>query len=518
MSQKLAHDSDYAPIDVADLEKAGPIIPNEQDIESASNAEHAYSIFERREKLTIVVITAFTTVLPPLTASIYYPVITMLAQDLDVSVNDINLTITAYLIVQGIAPSLTGNLSDETGRRPALIICFVLYIAGSIGAAVKGNYAVLMAMRCLQAAGISGTMSLSLATVSDIVTSAERGKYTSYVQMGWMVGPTFAPVIGGSLSQYLGWRSIFWFLTIFTSVVFITLLIFLPETSRNIVGNGSITAPRWNMSLLTYIQSRPKRHENHINTPPSQPNTHSRKFHLSELNPLRSVKLFFTDKETSILLLYSGSIYASTYMVLSSMSSQLQSRYNLTTLQASLCYFSTGFGTMASVLLIGRLQDWNFHRHAHLAGIPISKDKQQDLSIFPVELARLQLALPSLLLSGITLIIYTWTLQKQTHLAVPLVFLFFQSFGGSCAYSCFNNLIMDLNREKPGTASAALNLSRCWMGAGGVAFVGPLNRVAGVGWMGVTIAGAWLVFSPFVVWVVRSGPRWRAEKALREEH
>lgn len=85
------------------------------------------------------------------------------------------------------------------GRRPALIIAFTLFIAGCIGAAVKGDYAVLLVMRCLQSAGISGTMALSLATISDIVTSAERAGYNAYSQLGWMIGPAFGPV---SLSSF----------------------------------------------------------------------------------------------------------------------------------------------------------------------------------------------------------------------------------------------------------------------------------------------------------------------------
>ncbi|KAI9034899.1 MFS general substrate transporter [Aspergillus affinis] len=501
--------------DMSELEKSVSDSTNAQGTKYNTNKEPPYSVFDRREMIIIVIIAAFTTVLPPLTASIYYPVITVLARELSVSVNDINLTITVYLIVQGIAPSFTGNLSDETGRRPALIICFVLYIAGSIGAAVKGRYAVLMSMRCIQAAGISGTIPLSQAIVSDIVTSAERGSYTSYVQLGWMVGPTFAPIIGGLLSQYLGWRPIFWFLTIFASVVFVILLIFLPETSRKIVGNGSIAAPKWNTCIISYLHTWLRSNGDHVNTIQSQSPNGSHKFHISEINPLRSLSLFFTDKETSILLLYSGSIYASTYMVLSSMPDQLQMKYNLTTLQGSLCYFSTGFGTMSSVVVIGRLLDWNFRRHARMLGIEISKDKQQDLTGFPIERARLQLGIPFIIFSGIMLLVYAWTLQIQTHLAVPLIFLFFQSFGSSCAYSCFNNLIMDLNQQRPGTASAALNLSRCWMGAGGVALTGPLNRIAGIGWMGVVIAGVWLAFSPFIGLVIRSGLRWR-EGRLRE--
>ncbi|KAH8596840.1 major facilitator superfamily domain-containing protein [Bisporella sp. PMI_857] len=498
-----------------DLEKTAVVLrsPESQDGQvigdPIGDPEAIYSIFSIAEKRFITLIAALTTLFPPLTANIYYPVIPLLAKELNVSISAISLTVTVYLIVQGLAPSFIGNLSDETGRRPALILSFVIYIAGCIGAALKGNYALLMTMRCLQSAGSSGTIALSLATVSDIVTSAERGIYTSYVQMGWMLGPTLGPVLGGLLSQYLGWRSIFWFLTIFGSLVFTILLIFLPETSRNVVGNGFIPARKWNMSLLAYLHTRKQRK--------ASDNRPGRKFHIAskaKINPLNSMKLFF-DKESSILLFYSGSIYASTYMVLSTLPDQLEEKYGLDTLHTSLCYLATGFGTISSVLLVGRILDWNFRRHAKLLGIEISKNKQQDLKDFPIEIARLQVSLPLLFLSGTSLIVYGWTMQARTSLALPMIFLFLQSFGGSGAFSGLNNLIMDLNRAKPGTASAAMNMARCWMGAAGVAVAGPLNHAGGAGWLAVTIAGIWLVFSPLALLAINYGPKWREGKRLR---
>jgi MFS family permease len=235
----------------------------------------------------------------------------------------------------------------------------------------------------------------------------------------------------------------------------------------------------------------------------------------ARINPLSSLKLLF-HKETAILIFYSGTIYASSYMVLSTLPAQLQKNYGFDTLHISFCFFSTGFGTMSAVLLAGRLLDWNFRRHAKLLGMEISNNKQQDLKDFPIEVARLEVSLPLLLLGGVSLIAYGWTIQVRTSLAAPLVFLFLQSFGNSVAFSGFSNLIMDLNRDKPGTASAAMNLVRCLMGAGGVAFAGPLINAGGVGWLAITIAGIWLVFSPLVIVVIRYGPMWREEKRLKK--
>lgn len=297
------------------------------------------------------------------------------------------------------------------------------------------------------------------------------------------------------------------------------IVILLPETSRKIVGNGSIPPQRWNTSLLAHLHLR-KQHKLHAaatttNPPDDTPPTTKAAKLTTHLNPLSSLKLFL-HKETSLLILYSGLIYASTYMILSSFPDQLQATYGLSTLHISLCYLAPGFGTVASVLTVGRLLDWNFRRHAHRLHVPITTAKQQDLSRFPIERARLEATVPFLAVAAVALVAYGWCMRARTPLAAPLVFLFFEALGAASAYSGANNLVMDLHRERPGTASAAINIARCLMGAGGVAFAGPLNEAGGVGWMAVTIAGVWIVFSPVTVLLIKYGPGWREDERVRK--
>jgi len=286
-------------------------------------------------------------------------------------------------------------------------------------------------------------------------------------------------------------------------VVLAFLLIFMPETSRSIVGNGSIPNASWNQPLIYHLRK-------------SSPAENCEKGHMEQtktskkarLSPWSSLKVF-ADAETCCLLLYGGVIYASSYVIVSTLPAQLQDLYGLDTTRISLCFLAAGFGTITSVLGTGRLLDWNFRRHAARLGVQISKQKQQDLHGFPIELARLQVSFPMLLLAGGSILAYGWTLQARTPLAVPLVFLFLESFGIASSFSGINNLLMDLNRLKPGTASAAMNLSRCWMGAGGVALGSFLSDRHGSGWMAVTIVGLWAVFSPLVLLVLKAGPGWR---------
>lgn len=107
-------------------------------------------------------------------------------------------------------------------------------MAANIGLCIQSNYAALMVLHCLQAAGGSGTVALAQAVVSDIVTSQERGVYISYMSVAPQAGPSLGPIIGGLLGQQLGWHSVFWFLLICTAVVFVLVALFMPETCRKL--------------------------------------------------------------------------------------------------------------------------------------------------------------------------------------------------------------------------------------------------------------------------------------------
>lgn len=403
-------------------------------------------------------------------------------------------------------------MSDTSGRRLSFIVCYIIYIVANIGLALQTNYIALLILRMVQAVGCSAAIALAFAIVSDISTSAERGKYMGYAGAGILCGPAFGPTIGGILAQYLGWRSIFWFLAIFSGILLVVFAFLFPETCRNVVGNGSIPARGINQSVISWYQQHKLAKQSALAADDHEAAVvRSAKTKIS-LNPLATFRIL-CEKESCIILLYNGFFFTGMMVTTTSIPDLFKEAYNLNELNVGLCYIANGIGSLISSLTMGHVVDWNFRRHAARLNMPISKGKQQDLTNFPIERVKLEIVLPGHVIGILGLIMFGWTVKFQTHLAGPEIALFITGFGISTAFNITNGLLVDLHRDKPAAATAAINFVRCLMSAGGSAAIIPMCRAMNPGWAFTFIGLVYVLLIAAVVWIMNNGMRWRQSTA-----
>ena len=401
-----------------------------------------------------------------------------------------------------------GNFSDQTGRQPAYIICFVIYIASNIGLALQNNYAALIVLRCMQSSGISSSVALSAATVADISTKEERGSMMGFVMAGNFMGPAIGPIIGGLLAQYLGWRSIFWFLTIASGVFLLPLLLFLPETARNVVGDGSSPAQSWNRPFVDYFLSKraakspsASTSEESVDQPASSepPKKIQHKFRFP--NPLRPLILVF-DVNSIIILLVTGVIMGGNMTVLSSITEIYTSQYHLNMLQIGLCYITLGTGSIVASVTTGRMLDWNYRRmsrkQASSSPSESSSDQQSPVKI-NVEKARSMITIPLVILGSVTVLAFGWVLKYGAPLPAPEVLLFFVGVGQTGGFISTSTLLVDLHTTHPAAATAANNLVRSFFSAGASAAIDPMLKAMGRGWAFTLVAFILLATIPFLL-------------------
>lgn len=408
-----------------------------------------------------------------------------------------------------------GSLSDTVGRRPVYVLCFGIYIIANIGLALQRDFVALLVLRAVQSTGISATVALSNAVAADTVTSAERGMYLGIASLGGILGPAMGPTLGGFLSHAFGWRSIFWFLAALASVFFVVLMVFFPETCRAIVGNGSVPPPQWNRSVLDCMIGKRKR-DQVINPSSEDDNKGTQKKQSKIPHPWSTLRLLF-QFPTGLVLLSNGVGYAAYYAVTSTVPSQWSDIYDLNDFQLGLTYIPIGLGTILSAFTNGWLVDWNFKRIARQLGQPPIRNGKQDLRAFPIERARLQIAIPTAILAAMSIAVYGWVIAFERPMLEALVVLGLIGYFVTASYNVMNVLIVDLNYGTPATATAANNLVRCLLGAGSTAGVSPLLDVMGRKWSFCAVGAIWVAFLPLSWLVYVFGAGWREKRDAESE-
>ncbi|KAJ9611270.1 hypothetical protein H2200_004453 [Cladophialophora chaetospira] len=508
-----------------------PSTSKQEDVEAQDTAlaitrttsQKPYTAFSPNTKWFIVSMTAMASFFSPLSGQIYFPVLPILTGAYNLSQSLINISITTYMIFQGLTPSFMGTFSDASGRRLGYILAFTIYTAANIGLALQHSYAALLVLRSLQSAGSSGTIAFGYGVIADIATTGERGKYFGPMAAGVLTAPALGPVIGGLLTQFLGWRSVFWFLTIISGGYLVVYMIFMPETSRKIVDDGSVVPQQWwRQSVVQYLDARrrlkrmtPEQRVDYVHTQKTlleaQQNTK-----LRFPNPLQSF-VILGNPDALCLIFYSGITMFCNLVLMTSTPTVFPGIYGLNELEVGLCFLPLGVAATIGAFVNGRILDWNYSRIARQLGVTVDRKRGDDLSKFPIERARLQAIFFTQGLQVAALLPYGWTLQKHAPLAVPLILQFILGFCLVVASNSVSTLLSDIYPGSVSTASAASNLVRCLLGAVGAATVNDMLKAMGLGWSfiftGLLMASA----TGFLVVEMMWGMGWRQKRWQKVE-
>lgn len=379
-------------------------------------------------------------------------------------------------------------------------------------------------MRCLQSTGSASTIAIGSGVIGDITTRAERGGFMGLFQAGLLVPVAVGPIIGGALAGSLGWRAIFWFLTIYAGVFWIFLVLVLPETLRSIVANGGLLSTyfsaKYPLNLYQKCTStRWERASDSQRTPTKQ---------VDLTGPLRIV---FSQRAAPVIF-FLAVYYAVWQMSITVMSTLFQDRYGLSETQVGLTFIANGVGSMVGTLVTGKFLDIDYRkvkaqhekqsRRSSHNEAGVGKSPSESRESFPLEKARLRSVPIFAVIQCLSILLFGWTIQysPEVSIAVPIISTFITGWSAVSKQSVIMTYLVDVFPNQSAAASASLNLARCLFAAGGTSFIMPMVNGIGIG-LAFTVCAIVQVLASIgmaVQW--KFGRRWREDAELRslDEH
>lgn len=155
--------------------------------------------------------------------------------------------VTATMLASAISTPIWGKLADLTSKKVLLQLSLIVFVVGSALAGLADSPAWLIAFRVVQGIGVGGLGALAQIVLAEIVSPRERGKYMGFLGAIMAVATVAGPLIGGTLTDTIGWRWNFYV----AAPIAVVALIMLQRTLKLPVIRRDIKVDYWGAALIT---------------------------------------------------------------------------------------------------------------------------------------------------------------------------------------------------------------------------------------------------------------------------
>lgn len=188
-------------------------------------------ILEKKYTFFILIVLA---VLSNFSIELYVPSLPSIASSLLAKSTLVELSVTIYLLGAGIAQLVYGPLSDIYGRKIILIFGISIGTFGGLVCTLSHSLSLLLCGRLIQGCGLAACITIMRAIMRDCYSGSKMSQVSSNTSIFMELATILAPLIGGSIQNYLSWRMNFALLTLLSFSTLIIIICFFSETNMHI--------------------------------------------------------------------------------------------------------------------------------------------------------------------------------------------------------------------------------------------------------------------------------------------
>jgi EmrB/QacA subfamily drug resistance transporter len=156
-----------------------------------------------------LIIAAFASFIPPFMSSSINIALPAISEDFAMDAIMLGWIATSFLLAAAVFMVPFGRLADIHGMKKIFICGLAIYAVSSLLAFLAPSSAFLIATRVLQGIGSAMVFGAGTAILVNVFPLGERGKVLGINVAFVYLGLSLGPFIGGLLTQYMGWRSLF---------------------------------------------------------------------------------------------------------------------------------------------------------------------------------------------------------------------------------------------------------------------------------------------------------------------
>ncbi|KAI0384215.1 MFS general substrate transporter [Hypomontagnella monticulosa] len=437
--------------------------------------EHPYN-WPLARKWAITILLSNGGLVTLMSGAMLAPALETISADLKTGEEETQIFLSIFVLAFAFGPMVLSPLAEVFGRRPVWIASSCFYILWNTVAGFAQTSGLMIASRVLSGIGASAEFAISNPVLADCWIPSQRGTSFTISTFIPLLGPALGPIIGGAVSQSIGWRWTFWILSIYDALLVVIALFIFKETYEVILLNRRAAKLRKSTGNPYYTKA--------------QGASETLKARLSR-SLSRPLRLLLTQPILQVVAIFLAYNFGILYLVLSTFATLWIERYGQTQTQSGLNYIALVIGYTIAAQVGGRLMDrlW-----AYLKGRAGNSTAPE---------YRVPLMIPGAVLIPLGLLVYGWTAERHMHWIVPDVGIAILGCGIINNTQALQAYVMDAYREYVASASAASQFLRSIAGFAFPIFAPAMYQNLGYGWGNSVLALTFVVIgwpAPFLLW------------------